>query len=340
MKKSEIEDLSTVEAIRKRPAMYIGGIGYFGLIQYLVYPVSILLYNGAKHITATTVDGMYQVSSDTQLLITDENGFVRPFQNIHGLGWHQYGATVLNALSEDLYLSIRTPESNQDLHFRRGELVTRNSTAGVKNDIGTTLTFKPDPEIFEILEVSPTIFESYFRRLSYLHSGVAFSLLLGENRQEFYSDNGLVDLFTAIASPYQIMHRPVHIVGQNGSLKVELVMAYQSWKDDVWTCFINNGRAAEGGTHEKGLAAGIARLKKRMNLPQNFRNGLLGIASIQYPEAVWEGCIKAKVSSPELRTTVSQLVLDQGLKWLNSHPDVAQQIPMIHTFEFPEIWYK
>jgi DNA gyrase subunit B len=340
MGKSEIEDLSTTEAVRKRPAMYIGSTGYFGLIQYLVYPVATMLFEGARRISATTVSGMFQISSDIRLAVSDENGLIKPFQHIEGLDWHLYGCTVLNALSEALHVSIKTSQTSEDLSFARGKLVSRESTIGNQADVGTTITFKPDRKIFNILQVSPMIFESYFRRLSYLHAGVAFSLQLGENIQEFYTDNGILDLFTAISSPYQLMHEPIHIVGRKDSLKLEMVLAYHSWRDDKWWCYINHGRAAEGGTHEKGLFAGVARLKKRMGLHDDFPNGVLAVASIHYPDAVWEGCIKAKVKNPELRTMVSQLVLDEGLKWLEHHPDVKQQIPTITTFEFPDIWYK
>jgi DNA gyrase subunit B len=340
MKKSEPENFRLVDAIRKRPAMYIGSSRLFGLIQYLVYPVSILLSAGAKQIAATLVDGMFQISSDAQIDITEADGLINPFQQIQDSPWYAYGAAVLNALSEELYLSIRTPESREELHFTRGNLISRDSTTGKQTKPGTVFKFKPDPEIFEVLQTPPVIFESYFRRLSYLHSGVRFSLVLGDDAQEFYQPNGIRALFTAVSSPYQLMHEPIHIVGQKDSLTVEIVMAYHSWSNDHWLFFMNNGRVVEGGTHETGLFSGLRRLKKHLGLPEGFRNGMLGIASMHYPGTVWEGCIKAKVHSPELRTMVSQIVLDEGLKWLNSHPDVAKEIPNISRFEFPDIWYK
>jgi DNA gyrase subunit B len=106
---------------------------------------------------------------------------------------------------------------------------------------------------------------------------------------------------------------------------------------------INNGRAVEGGTHEQGLHDALDQLYRKFELPKSrkaHRNGVIGILSIRYPDAVWQGCIKARVGNPELREMVCNLVVQSATQWLESRPDVAEQLRNLQTFQFPEIWYR
>lgn len=182
------------------------------------------------------------------------------------------------------------------------------------------------------------VFESYFRRLSYLHAGVRFSMNLhGENR-EFFAEHGIRDLFTAISSPYQVLHEPIYLTASEGKLELKLVMAYQSWSDHHLWCFINYGRAVEGGTHQKGLLHALKQLKKKLDLPERFNNGVVAVMWLRYPEVHWEGCIKAKIANPELKAMVSQMVVDETVEWVQNHPDVAAQLQQLERFTFPGVW--
>ncbi len=116
-------------------------------------------------------------------------------------------------------------------------------------------------------------------------------------------------------------------------------MAYHSWKDSHLWSFVNHGRAVEGGTHEQGLLQGLKRVKKKLDLPEDFNNGVVAIASLRYPCAVWEGAARYKVSNPELKTMVSRLVVSEMVLWLEKHPDVEAQIRQLQTFSFPDTWY-
>jgi len=333
-------EMSFIESIRKRPAMYVGSTGIFGFINYLVCPIALLLANGAKRIDVTIDDG-FEVSSDAQFTLDREDGRIVTFEEMlptTGDG-HNLEAPILTALSQELYVSVKTGTTNEELRYSQGALVSHKSSNVEDATSGTTLRFKPDNTIFEITEISLFAFESYFRRLSFLHCGVRFSIITPSERKEFFQKNGIVDLFVAISSPYQLMHEPIHVIGQEGRLTLELVMAHHSWSEDHLMCFINHGRAVEAGTHEQGLKQGLKRLKKKLGLREKSGNGVLALASLRYLDAVWEGCIKERVANLELRPMVSRLVVNEVTKWLAKHPDVAEQLKYMQRFQFPDVWY-
>lgn len=336
---SMIREMSLVEGIRKRPAMYVGTTGLFGFVNYLVCPIALLLAHGAKRISVAVGDA-FEISSDAPITIQHVEGRIAPFEEIRSTGGgHSFEGTVLNALSSELAVSVMTEHRTEELRFTKG-IRTLEQAAETLNVIsGTTLRFKPDIDIFTVTQIDSTIFESYFRRLSFLHGGTQFSLTLGSETKTFLSANGITDLFTAISSPYQLMNEPIHISGNHGKLHLELIMAYQSWSDNHLWCFINNGRAVEGGTHEQGLLDALKRLKKKLSLPQHYSNGVVAVASLRYPDAVWEGCIKARIGNPELKAMVSQLVVDETVKWAQKHPNIVAQIQQLQIFQFPDAWY-
>ncbi len=238
-------------------------------------------------------------------------------------------------------VEVRDEHRTEFLAYRRGVRETRHSTSHEPSRPKTTLTFEPDASIFTVTNLSPAIFKSYLRRLSFLHRGVRFSISLERETEEFYAERGVVDLFATVSAPYQLLHEPIHIMGEDGPLQLEAVFAFHSWKERNLLCFINNGRAVEGGTHEKGLDDALDQIYREFKLPKMpkaHRNGVVGIMSIRYPNAVFEGCIKAKIGNPELREMVCKLVASGAANWLQSRPDVAKQLQELQTFQFPEAW--
>jgi DNA gyrase subunit B len=333
--------LNSVESIRKRPAMYVGSLDFFGLIHYLVAPVAMLLERRPSRIAVAAADGDYVIESDAVLPIEEPlGGPLIPFEGSpisdHGIGLE---GLILNALSERLTVEIRRGDRSDILAFRRGMRASRNATHSPSSGPGTTLRFVPDPSILTVTELSPAVFRSFLRRLSYLHRGVRFSLAL-EGPEEYYSERGIVDLFTAVAAPYQILHEPIHIKSEDGTF-FEAVIAYHSWTEIGLLSFINNGRAVEGGTHEAGFRDALEQISNeflRQPSRSGRRNGVLAVVSIRYPEAVWQGCIKAKVGNPELRGMVRDQVVRQATRWLQDRPDVVRQLKHITTFQFPDFW--
>ncbi len=338
------DELATIESVRKRPGMYVGSTAFFGFINYLVCPIALLLGQRPTRIAVAADDGGFVVESDVAVPLEEtSSGRLSPFEEIANLGQgHGFDGSVLNALSETLTVEVQQEHRTETMAFRRGIRESRHATTCRSGGPKTTLTFTPDASIFTVTTLSPEIFRSYLRRLSFLHQGVRFSIAFGEETQEFYAERGIVDLFAAVTAPYQLLHEPIHFVTEDGLLRLEAVFAYHSWKENGLWCFINNGRAVEGGTHEKGLDDALDQLYREFKLPKSpkaDRNGVVGIMSIRYPDAVWEGCIKAKVGNPELRETVCKLVVQSAARWLQSRPDVAEQLRHLETFQFPEAWY-
>jgi DNA gyrase subunit B len=338
------DELSPIEAVRKRPGMYVGSTAFFGFINYLVCPIALLLGQRPTRIAIVARGGGFVVESDAAVPLEETlGGRFAPFEEISNLGQgHSFEGTVLNALSERLTVEVQQEHRTETLAFRRGTRESHHAATGHSNGPKTTLRFVPDASIFTVTDLSPAIFRSYLRRLSFLHQGVRFSIGFGEETQEFYAERGIVDLFASVAAPYQLLHEPIHIVAEDGPLHLEAIFAYHSWKENGLWCFINNGRAVEGGTHEKGLHDALDRLYGRFKLPKSpkaHRNGVVAIMSIQYPDAVWEGCIKAKIGNPELRAMVCNLVVQRAEEWLQSRPEIAGQLRHLEPFEFPDAWY-
>ena len=339
------ENLTPIESIRKRPQMYVGNIDFFGIIHYMVCPVALLLSHRPSRISVTAENGEFAVESDFPLPIVETpNGELLSFLT-HDVKDEvtSYEGIVLNALSERLIVEIQHEKRRETLSFHRGVFESRHLDSKVDGPVCTTLRFVPDSSILTLSNLSPAIFKSYLRRLSYLHGGVRFSLQLGDESHEYHAARGIVDLFDQVAAPYQILHEPIHFRAEDGTLKLEGILAFHSWKENRLLCFINHGRAAEGGTHEEGLADALVQLQETYlsARPQaHRRNGVLAILFMQYPKVIWSGCIKAHVSNPELREMVSGLVVKGTTDWLEARPDVTRELQLIQTFEFPDAWSK
>jgi DNA gyrase/topoisomerase IV subunit B len=340
-----IAELSYIEGIRKRPGMYVGSTDFFGFINYLVCPVALLLAHRPTRVAVAARDHGFVVESDVAVPIEKtSSGRISPFEEItnRGLG-HSFEATVLNALSESLTVEVQHEYRAETLKFRCGTRELHHTARGRSNKPKTTLTFMPDASIFTVADLSPTIFSSYLRRLSYLYKGTRFSIVFGNDEPRvFYAERGIVELFDSVAAPYQLLHEPIHIVAEDGSLQLEAIFAYHSWKENSLWCFINNGRAVEGGTHENGLTDALDQLYQRFKSPKvpiGDRNGVIGVMSLHYPGAVWEGCLKAKIGNPELQEMVCNLVVQRAAAWLQSRREVAEQLGDIETFQFPDAWY-
>jgi DNA gyrase/topoisomerase IV subunit B len=340
-----IAESSYIEGIRKRPGMYVGSTDFFGFINYLVCPVALLLAHRPTRVAVAARDHGFVVESEVAVPIEKtSSGRITPFEEIANRGpGHSFEATVLNALSESLTVEVHHEYRVETLKFRCGTRELHHAERGPLNRPQTTLTFILDTSIFTVADLSPTMFSSYLRRLSYLYKGTRFSIVFGNDEPTlFYAERGIVELFDSVAAPYQLLHEPIHIVADDGSLQLEAIFAYHSWKENSLWCFINNGRAVEGGTHEYGLADALDQLYQRFKSPKvpiGDRNGVVGIMSLHYPGAVWEGCIKAKIGNPELQEMVCNLVVKRAAEWLQSRREVAEQLRDIETFQFPDAWY-
>lgn len=331
----EIEQLRPIEAVRKRPGMYVGSSGFFGLINYLVCPFNLYLAAGAKRISASVSDGGFRIDSDVAIQVADAgDGLLRPFETPSISGHGLYGC-ILAALSENLAVTTSHDGLRRTLAYSRGGLRSDVEQAGDESNF-TSFVFSPDPTIFTVLDLSPSVLDSYLRRMSYLHPKVRFQFGVGKDLTDYHSENGLPDLFRAITSQYQILHSPIHFRASDGDLHLELVFAYQSWTGSVLWSFVNGGRAAEGGTHEVGLTKALAKFPKMAGFECSA--GTLALMSIYYPGVTYEGCVKEKVSTSELIERVDHLVTEQLELWISRNSPECEFLRTIERFQFANIW--
>lgn len=318
--------------------MYVSGTDLFGLINYFVSSVGLLVDYKPSQI-AITLDEELEVRSDALIHIELRDEGVVPFEVIlHNETHRVFEGVVLNALSKQLSIRLANGKVIEELVYEKGERIRWEMTETQSTEVGTVLRFIPNNEIFSITTLSAPIFESYLRRLSYLHGGTRFSLTTADGTKNFVAERGILDLFDAISSPFQLMHQPIVVNGQSGELSLELIMAYHSWTDDHIYCYMNNGRAVAGGTHEDGLSLALTQLRERIKLPETMKNGIILLVSMIYPDATWAGCVKERINNPELTTLVSDLIVDEVERWLLARPQVLDEIRTTQTFRSADFW--
>lgn len=338
-------DPSSIEFIRKRPAMYVGSTEFFGLIRYFVSAVNLHLAGAPSYVAVSMDKGAVTIESDAELVVTRcEDGVVLPFERLNANGMSPgIDGPILMALSKSLLVHVASPQGGCSLECRSGKRVGFDVRSGAGRDKRLTMTFVPDPSIFTIESISPYNFHSYLKRLSYLFPGIRLSVSANGQREEFRSANGLVDMFEGVVSPYQLVHEPVHFHVREAELDLEVIFAFQSWSGNRLWSFVNRGRAVLGGTHERGLAAGLQAFRSTLNRSvrkHRIRNGLIAMMSLLYPRVRWEGCLRARIGDPELGRKVKRLVFEGSCQWLRDRPNVEQDIAAIGTFQFPDVWYR
>ena len=262
-----MQPISGIESIRLRPGMYIGSTAYLGLIHYVAEPVTMLLREPCRA-TWLDVSGTgigYVVESDGAIRIEEVKGNkIQVFELLEPPEWGD--AVILNALSEYLDVYASASGVGHRLRFERG--VRKVHEKGESAETRTRLAFAPDPSIFESTKLSPTVIESFLRRLSYMHPEVRFRYLDTDGTREYHAPGGIAELFAALASPVQLVSPPIHIQAAEQNLRLELIFAYHSWIQNTLCCFINTVRAVGGGTHEKGLVDAFEKLPPLLGVTQ------------------------------------------------------------------------
>lgn len=338
------EHLTDVEHVRKRPAMYIGDTKFFGFVHYVVASVNFFLYRMAERIDITVDEDGIMIGSNIDLVreLSSMAG-ESPFEKFHR-DTDDLDGVILNALSRSLEATSICQGERRHLAFERGERKLTESNSGDSTEAETIIRFQPDDTVFQVTNFSSQNFHSYLKRISFLHPTVRFSL--GDRGEIFnyHSPGGIAALYDTIATPYQILHRPVHVVREADDWKLEAVWAFHSWRNDFGFSFVNNGRAAEGGTHELGRAAAFDQMAHSLDCQKHEDgkrlNGIVYTLSLTYPSVISRGCVKERISNPELESLVCDALVEGSQAWLAENPDVASEIPEIRIFNFPDIWLR
>jgi DNA gyrase subunit B len=364
-KADNIKVLEGLEAVRKRPGMYIGDTSERGL-HHLVYEVVDNSIDEALaghcdnievtiHIdnSVTVVDNGRGIPVDihssegvsaAEVVLTKLHAggkFDKASYKVSG-GLHGVGISVVNALSETLEIEIKRDGRVYQQSYRRGVPQDRLKEVGKSKERGTKVTFRPDTEIFETLEFSFDILSQRLRELAFLNSGVKITIEdeRSQKKHEFFYKGGLLSFVEHLNRAKSAIHpKVVHFAGEKDGVEVEIAMQWNDGYSENVFSFANNINTAEGGTHLIGFKSALTRtvnsyaielgqLKKDdANLQgEDVREGLTAVVSVKVPEPQFEGQTKTKLGNSEVKGIVEALVNEKFSSYLSEHPADAKKI--------------
>ena len=363
---SQIQVLEGLEAVRKRPGMYIGSTSSSGL-HHLVYEIvdnSIdeALAGYCKHITVTINPG------DTITVTDDGRGIpvdIQPqtgkpalevvFTVLHAGGkfggggykvsggLHGVGASVVNALSE--WLQVRVHKNGQiyEMRFARGSITQEMTVVGKTDKTGTEVTFKPDPEMFDVLVYDYEVLHERMREEAFLNAGLSIAISDKRGQEEISETmcyEGGIREFAAWCNRNKtpIHSDIVYMSGTKGDASAEIAMQYNDGYNEFLLSFANDVRTPEGGMHETGFRTALTRVLNAYGVKngiikgddkvsgEDCREGITAIISVKLTDAQFEGQTKAKLGNAYIRTLVDSIVNEQLTEYFEEHPQTAKII--------------
>ncbi len=359
----KIQVLEGLEAVRKRPSMYIGSTDVYGL-HHLVYEVVDNSIDEAMAGVCTTIsvvlndDGSITVEDDGRgipvgahkkykedtldLVLTKLHSggkFDRKTYKVSG-GLHGVGLSVVNALSEWLEVRVKRKGKLHLQRYQRGVPAGAVQVIGDAQNTGTTISFKPDAQIFETVAFSYETLSNRFREIAFLNKGLKLSISEPKTAQVnvYKFEGGIVEFVQYINRSKACLHeKPISLKVERGGVTVELAMQYtDSYSENIHT-FANNINTIEGGTHLVGFRSALTRTindyaKKYGYIKPNddalagedAREGLTAVISVKLPEPQFEGQTKTKLGNSEIRGVVESAVNEKLFEFLEENPKVAQ----------------
>ena len=364
---NQIQVLEGLDAVRKRPGMYIGSTASAGL-HHLVYEIVDNSIDEALAGYCTEI--LVDINPDNSVTVTD-NGRgipvgIHPQQGIPTVevvltilhaggkfggggykvsgGLHGVGSSVVNALSERLEVEVSDGNNVHYQSYERGKPTCKLKVIGNTDKTGTKITFKPDPEIFEVLEFDSEILLKRLKEQAYLNKGV--KIIFTDKREDpvksetLYAEGGIKEFVTAINKNKDPLHDDIiYFEASREDMMVEVAMQYTDAYSEILMSFANNIHTNDGGTHETGFKSGLTRVindyarknnlikEKESNLSgEDTREGLTAIISVKVQNAQFEGQTKAKLGNSEARTLVENALNDKFAAFLEENPRVAKTI--------------
>ncbi len=370
---SSIRVLEGIEAVRKRPAMYIGDTSLAGL-HHLIYESVDNAIDEAMAGYCTEIH--VRLAADGSCIVQDNgrgipvgpmkhpdpkiNGksavevcmtvlhaggkFDRNSYKVSG-GLHGVGISVVNALSEWLRVQVRQGGKIHEIRFARGATQGPLKVIGDATDTGTRVRFKPDAEIFEDCEFRYETLRTRLRELAYLNDGVRINLSDERtgNEESFYFTDGLREFVRHLNEGKESLHKKVVSIRAEDSeqrLVLDLAMQWNDGYTENVSCFANNIRNIDGGTHLSGFRASLTRTlnayARRENLikgslaatGEDFREGLTAVISVKVPEPQFEAQTKVRLMNPEVESFVERTINEQLTNFLEENPADAKRIVM------------
>ncbi len=359
-----IKVLKGLEAVRKRPGMYIGDTSIKGL-HHLIYEVVDNAIDEAmagycdKIEVVLTKEGSARISDNGRGIPVD----IHPTEKIPAAtvvltvlhaggkfggdsaykvsgGLHGVGVSVVNALSKKLIMTIKREGKIWRQEFERGVPVTDLVVIGETNRTGTTIEFWPDDEIFETTEFRYDILAKRFKELAYLNPNI--TIVFKDERvgkKEVYHFEGGLRQFVEDLNTKEPITKPIEIHDKVEDVEVDIALLYNTGYEEKVLSFVNNIRTPEGGTHESGFRAGLTRAisnyiaqnasAKEKNVKitgEDVREGLVAVVSVKVPEPQFEGQTKGKLGSSYVRPIVQKLTYDRLTKYFEENPIDAKAI--------------
>lgn len=362
----KIQVLKGLEAVRKRPGMYIGSTSARGL-HHLVYEVVDNAIDEAMSGYCDQIDVV--VHADNSVTVTD-NGRgipvdIHPTEKVPGVevamltlhaggkfdkesykvsgGLHGVGVSVVNALSERLDVEIHRDGTIWRQRFSRGLKVSELKTVGRTKKRGTTVSFSPDPEIFTELELNVDTVTTRLRELAFLNRGV--TITLSDEREggetiKFNYEGGIKEFVTYVRGKRKALHSEViYVEAKRPECEIELAIQYDEGYSENTFTFVNNINTHEGGTHLTGFKSALTRTlndyarrsagSKKTSIAltgEDVREGLVAVLSVRVMEPQFEGQTKTKLGNSEVRGAVESVVNEGLSNFLAENPAAARQI--------------
>jgi DNA gyrase subunit B len=360
---SNIKVLKGLEAVRKRPGMYIGDTNINGL-HHLIYEVvdnsideamagycdkitveltnygSAIITDNGRGIPVAHHEGENMSAATVVLTILHAGGkFDKDTYKVSG-GLHGVGVSVVNALSSKLIATIKREGSEHRQEFSEGIPQTPLEVVKSTNRRGTSIEFWPDDSIFEVTEFEFDTLAKRFREIAYLNPKITIEFK--DNRvgkvEIYHFEGGLKQFVTDINKREQIS-TPVHYTDSIDDVEVDIALMYNSGYTENLLSFVNNIRTIDGGTHEAGFRAGLtraivnyvnnnanAREKDVKVTGDDVREGLITVVSVKVPEPQFEGQTKGKLGSSYVKPIVQKLTFEKLVKYFEENPIEAKII--------------
>ena len=363
---SQIQVLEGLEAVRKRPGMYIGSTSVSGL-HHLVYEIvdnaiDEALAGYCKHITVT-------INKGDSITVTDDGRGIpvdiqpqtgRPamevvFTVLHAGGkfggggykvsggLHGVGASVVNALSQWMQVRVHKNGKIHEMKFARGAITQEMTIVGNTEKTGTEVTFQPDPEMFDTLVYDYNTLHERMREEAFLNAGISITITddRGETpvREEMCYEGGIREFVTWCNRNKTPIHSDVvYMSGMKGDASAEIALQYNDGYNEFMLSFANDVRTPEGGMHETGFKTALTRVLNNYGMKngiikgddkvsgEDCREGITAIISVKLTDAQFEGQTKAKLGNAYIRTLVDQIVSDQLATYFEEHPATAKTI--------------
>ena len=362
----QIQVLEGLEAVRKRPGMYIGSTSSSGL-HHLVYEIvdnaiDEALAGYCKHITVTINPGdSVTVTDDGRGIPVDiqpQTG--RPamevvFTVLHAGGkfggggykvsggLHGVGASVVNALSQWMQVRVHKNGKIHEMKFARGAITQEMTVVGNTDKTGTEVTFQPDPEMFDSLVYDYDVLHDRMREEAFLNGGLTITITddrSGEPKTDtMYYEGGIREFATYRNRNKTAIHEDViYMQGSKGDASAEIALQYNDGYNEDLLSFANDVRTPEGGMHETGFKTALTRVLNNYGLKagiikgddkvsgEDCREGVTAIISVKLTDAQFEGQTKAKLGNAYIRTLVDQIVNEQLSTYFEEHPQTAKAV--------------